>query len=261
MLRTKHEGAILEFARGIIAARTGETIEVTDNPELLVRNAQAVEELWASASRRYAVEHTRIESFENQIESEARLGRLLMPVRSRLAGRVPGAFALTVWDEARTAKVNYASAQDELCRLVLEAAPQMELRETRDLVSSMLPFRMQIYRRRADGAQVDMHRAVGDLETLRLERVRRAFREKMPKLGAAAVDGRESVFVIESNDIQLASAFDILETVKVVLGERADPPDRIVLVETEGEPWTGWIFKEGVHVVPFLDSEHRFECR
>jgi hypothetical protein len=44
--------------------RTDETIEVTDRPEVDHGATPAVEERWASSSRHYAVEHTRLESFD-----------------------------------------------------------------------------------------------------------------------------------------------------------------------------------------------------
>jgi hypothetical protein len=52
---------------------------VTDRPDVANRTVSVVEELWASASRRHAVEPTRHESFAGQIENEARLRRLILP--------------------------------------------------------------------------------------------------------------------------------------------------------------------------------------
>ena len=48
----------------VLVVRTDETIEVTDRPEVDHAATPAVEERWASSSRHYAVEHTRLESFD-----------------------------------------------------------------------------------------------------------------------------------------------------------------------------------------------------
>ena len=85
-MRTKAQDAVCAFAREILTARTGEAIEVTDRPEAVYRTIPVVEELWASSSHRYAVEHTRLESFDGQIGNEARFSRLMVPVRGRSQG-------------------------------------------------------------------------------------------------------------------------------------------------------------------------------
>jgi len=65
-MRTNNQDAVCAFVREIISARTGEPIEVTRRPDVQHRDIDAVEELWESPTRRYAVEHTLIESFERQ---------------------------------------------------------------------------------------------------------------------------------------------------------------------------------------------------
>jgi hypothetical protein len=60
---TEVQDAVCAFVREIIEARTGESIRVTDRPEVDQRSGKVVEERWESASYRYAVEHTRLESY------------------------------------------------------------------------------------------------------------------------------------------------------------------------------------------------------
>jgi len=260
VLKNDHEEAVIEFVRTeVLSARIGEPITLIDRPEQDTRNAEAVEQRWASASHRYAVEHTRIESFEGQIGSERSLGPLLLPIEQRLAGLVPGSFEISVSEGAAVTKPKRAAAQDEICRLVLEAAPTMEVKDRRTLTSNALPFPMELVRRHADGSEVSPRYVIGDLSRRRRERIARAFDDRWPKLRAAAVDGYESVLLFESNDIQLADAFAILEAVKDVLMTRADRPDVIVLVDTEVPPWSAWIYRDHTtvgHTVPFLDDEH-----
>src|SRR4029078_11329420 len=86
---------------------------------------------------------------------------------------------------------------------------------------------------------------VGDSETLRLDRFRRAFDEKCPKLAAWAHGGRTSVLVLECDDYQHANFSVSFDAVEEVLKERTDRPDIIVYVETDSAPWSAWVFKDG----------------
>ena len=56
---------------------------------LVDRSIPVVEELWESPSHRYPVEHTCLESYSGQIENDAKLRGLLVPVREFLIGRFP----------------------------------------------------------------------------------------------------------------------------------------------------------------------------
>jgi len=73
------QDAVCAFVREIVAARTGELVELTDRPDLKHRNVKAPDESWQSPTRGYAVEHTLVESFERQIENMATIKRLLTP--------------------------------------------------------------------------------------------------------------------------------------------------------------------------------------
>lgn len=244
---TQDQDAVCAFAREILAARTREAIEVIERPELVHRSIPAVEELWTSSSRRYAVEHTRLESFDGQIENEARLRRLILPVRAMLADRLPGTYVLTVLvSETKEARARYEQVQEEIVRLTLETAPQMEDGQAVELQSDRVPFGVQLRRRHGRGSQVFVHCVIpveGDV--LRLVRVRRAFDDKCPKLAAWSVDGRVSVLVLEADDIQLSNVSLVWEAVKQVIAGRTDVPDMIIFVETDGSPMCGWVLKDG----------------
>jgi hypothetical protein len=90
------QDAVCAFVRDIISARTNEKIEISARPDRDERNLPAVEELWESATRRYAIEHTRVEAFEGQIANQARILRFLVPLRLALSDRLPGYFGLSV---------------------------------------------------------------------------------------------------------------------------------------------------------------------
>jgi hypothetical protein len=246
-MNTKIQDAVCTFVRQILQARTGEVIQLTERPELLHRSVPAVEELWESASHRYAVEHTRVESYSGQIENEVRLNRLITPVRQWLVGRLAGAHVLTVLlRETEAARIKYADVHSEILQLTLDAAPRLRDGETIVLPSKRLPFKVQLHRRHGNGSHVAVHCLIeGDEDELRLERMRRALDDKCPKLAAWAADGRNSVLVLEANDIQLSNQAVAYRVFKEAMKERTDAPDVVVFVETDGYPMYGWMFKEG----------------
>jgi hypothetical protein len=82
-----------------------------------------------------------------------------------------------------------------------------------------------------------------DLEARRLERVRRALDDKLPKLSAWKARGALTVLVLENDDIALSSVHHISAA---VVAARPDPgllPDRIYEVDTPGSTWIVWSLK------------------
>jgi hypothetical protein len=264
-MSTTVQNEICDFVREIITDRTGEEISVALRPEVIHRNVPAVEELWDALSRGYAVEHTRVESFERQIENIAKITRLLTPVRVVLSDRLPGYFELAVQEQETTAaRVDFGFAHEEVARLVLGAAGKMTIGETILLRSERLPFVMRLrLRHKLNSGLVLQSNIDGDAARLRLERFRRAFNEKCPKLTAWAGEGRKSVLVLESDDYQHANYSVSYGAVKQILAERSDQPDIIVYVETDAYPWSAWVYKDGERIgnaaMRTRDGGYRYE--
>lgn len=264
-MRPTNQDAACEFVREILAARTGLPIGLTHRPDRDRRDIKAVEELWESENRRYAVEHTLIESFDGQLANIARIERLLVPVKQALAGRLPGRFALAVREaETSAARVDFAAAHQEIVRLVLGAVDSLEVGDTVTLTSALLPFELRLhFRFRNDSVLVLYTDIEGDPDQLRLERVRRALDAKCPKLARWASDGRTSVLILEADDIQHSNCAVVFQATKTALAERNDQPDILVLVETDASPWSGWVLKEGVllgaDVPRSRDGDYRYE--
>jgi hypothetical protein len=237
---------VCDFVRDIISARTGEAIEISARPELDERNLPVVEQLWASPTRRYAIEHTRVEAFEGQIANQKSVEHLGL-MKHVIADRLGGYFTLAVRaHDLAAARLRDSATQIEIARLVLEAAPAVEIGETVTLRSNALPFTLDLHLRHRDSSAliliIDIH---GDPAALRLARIRRALEEKCPKLKTWSGDGRTSVLALESDDFQLSNVFVIYEAVVRALKERNDLPDVVVLVETDAVPMNAWVLKEG----------------
>jgi hypothetical protein len=262
-MRTDLQDIVCTFVRQILAYRSGEPIAVTARPDLTNRSIPAVEELWESASHRYAVEHTRLESYDGQIENEAKLRRLTLPVREFLVGRLRGSHVLTVRiSETQAARVKFEDAHREIIELTLQAAPKLKDEETIVLPSTRLPFTVQLHRRHGNsGSHVAVHCLIeGEGEDLRLQRMRRALNDKCPKLSAWSADGRTSILILEANDIQLSNASLAFHAFRDAVTERSDQPDVVVFVETDGSPMYGWIFKEGAHLGDNVPMPHGHRC-
>ena len=90
-MRPKNEATICEFVRTqIVSTAIGDPVRLESRPEDDRRSTEEVEELWASESWRFAIEHTLVEAFVGQIEDDAKFARLIEPVAAVLTGRLPG---------------------------------------------------------------------------------------------------------------------------------------------------------------------------
>ena len=239
---------VCAFVRDIISARTHEDINISARPDREQRSGQAVEELWESSTRCYAIEHTRIEAFDGQIANQSRIERLLIPVKIAIASGLPGYFTLAIRaDDLAAARFDEESVQMEIARLIIKAAGSMTIGQTVTLASRTLPFTLELHLRHNERSNLILYTDInGNPEELRLQRIRRAFDAKCPKLKAWSADyGRTSILALESNDLQLSNAFSIYEAAQRALNERNDQPDIVVLVETYITPMNAWMLKEG----------------
>jgi len=250
-MKRDNQDDVCAFVREIVSSRTGEPAEFKARPDQECRDAKAVDEFWESASHRYAVEHTLIESFQGQLANVDTIKRLLIPVKQLLDGRLPGRFALAVTaNETASARVNFVAAHKEIARLVVEAASDMTVQETRFLESQLLPFKMRLHLRFKEDSRLILYTEIeGDAETLRAERIKRALDAKCPKLAVCKeADGRTTILILEADDSQLSNVSVVLEALGAILEGRKDQPDLIVLVETDAAPWSGWVLKEGAQI-------------
>ena len=268
-MNRKHEREVCRCVReDILSDRTGERIEVTDRPEDRIRHGrQVVEELWKSQTRHYAVEHTRIEAFDQQVESREKLVRMLLPVTDALRHSVEGRYTLSIrQSDALAAGVSYSVVRTEVARLVLDAAPRLEVDKEVLLRSDLLPFILGLRRKEGRNPYVLLESVIeGDPEELRVARIRRALDHGCPKLRDWARGGATSVLVLESDDSQHGNQFVINKALQAALVQRTDAPDMIILVQTDGHPWTGWILKEGASlgekVSPRANGRYMYECK
>ncbi len=101
----KNEQALCKAVMHLIGERRSETITKAERVDIFERTHPAVEWRFETPTARFALEHTRIESFPNQIGKGKKFAQLLEPLEIDLAGRLPRTFYLIAEVEAVTAPI------------------------------------------------------------------------------------------------------------------------------------------------------------
>jgi hypothetical protein len=264
MSEPRNEEHVCHAVVRLIAQRDGGPAIVTDRPDKTERQRQAVEMLFESPTARYAMEHTRIESFPGQIVDGVMFSRLLEPLEKELTGRLPGRYSLTVGVGA-TDGIRASDQQrirELVKRWIMSKAESLDTRGAGSVVTEQppgVPFAITLLRSSLPGSRMVISRSWPDaLEEQRLKRVQTALARKCPKLAEYKAENRQTVLVLESDDIGLGCHGAIREAVAKAVVSRDDVPDRIFLAETETRPWFVWALKEGADVYPsqrLLDYE------
>ena len=89
MAEPKNEAAILR-GRGQFSRKTERAVPSSiAQPDVIDRQHEAVELVVGSSTARFAIEHTRIESFPDQIADGKAFQQLMEPLETGLRGRFP----------------------------------------------------------------------------------------------------------------------------------------------------------------------------
>jgi hypothetical protein len=205
-IEPKNEQPLCAALISLISARRGEAITNAEPLDTVVRTHPAVEWLFETPTARFALEHTRIESFPNQITRSKQFAQLLQPLETELAGQLPGAFFLIVDVGAAKVPINqHVPVRKALGTWILTHATELDAEEdTGPSVNcelsgrpSGVPFDVTLHRDASyDSRLFIMQRLHGDLDVLRHERVREALCRKCPKLLEQQATGRVSVLIL-----------------------------------------------------------------
>ena len=223
-------------------------------------------------TQEYAIEHTRIEPFENQIKTGLVFKQINDCIEERLSDTLPGPayYELHVPTDVRLPekKKKRNRALNNFVEWIRRNAQYLHEKNSGRSRLTRSPYRSDDriqgiptgfdcaveLLRWPDAALLGlrpgylrMKRLIGfnDLEELRLDRLMRAFSRKCPKLQACHATGARTVLALESRDIVLTS-FDLIgNQLPKLLAEHTDVPDEIYLVETGINPWLVWLMKRG----------------
>ena len=258
----KNEEAVCRAVIKVVEQRTGEALRIVARPDQTDRSQPAVEMLLQSpAGRRYALEHTRVESFPQQISDGKAFADLLEPLEAKLSGTLPGPFWLIIpvgaLDAVRRNAFN--EIRQDIEKWVASAAGSLDGEEesegdgtfTTTVVLPSVGFPVTLRRTKLTGSKlVIMREAPADLDNLRAQRIAQALAKKLPKLAGQKAAGLETILALESNDIALGNRAVVGQAVREALATRNDAPDLIYLIETEISPYAVWPLKDGVMIYP-----------
>lgn len=239
------------------------------------RQNEAVELVVESSDARFAVEHTRIESFPDQIADGQAFPQLIEPLETSLRGALsPGRYRLTVdvGAASRVRRKDFDVVRGAIEGWAVEKAPTLnpdpnEGQNPRDTTAKVtktpanVPFEITVQRTPSVQVSVFVSRfSPPDVEKARRTRVETALQKKCGKLGTAKqAFAATSILVLESDDIALANRNEVSRTVVDAIKARDHVPDMILLVETDrGLEWLLWVVKDGDAIYPALERSGPF---
>jgi hypothetical protein len=266
-MNTKHQKEVCEKVLAVIKSRWGIEISCISYPDEENRNEEAVDMQVEHSKGTIVLEHTRIESYTNQIAESKWAKELFEPIKIALKGKLPihSKFELCVDSNDLSGARNKKDIQKILTEWIVRTAPTLQLPSEAPLhmVRTMLsgvPFEITLCRWEGDKGKFSYPLfAPDELENERLKRIKKALDEKCPKLMKARNQDGNSILLLESNDICLANHSSISKALNSVLKECKNVPDTILLIKTEIKPWNLWILKEGQIFFSEIREPKRYE--
>ncbi len=251
----RNEQHLCEAVARVLIARIGESLIKAEPVDTVVRDRPAVEWIYETSSTRFAVEHTRIESFPNQIADEKRFAQLLESLKADLSGRLPGAFFLIVdVGAAKAPAAQHVEIRRALAEWIVANGEGLDAEERTgpsgncDMTATPIgvPFEVTLHRDSDYESCLFIRQClVGDRQALRRKRIAEGLARKCPKLQTAHNGGCVSVLIREADDIALANRFGVAEAAVAELTRRDDAPDIVVWARTSTHPWKGSFIKDG----------------
>jgi hypothetical protein len=283
MLRAKNEWKACDAVIRVLEARVGAMRENAHSPER-TRVGPPVEYRFDLDGTHYALEHTYIEPFEDEVRSGAHFSEFLKPIVKELGNTMPrpGFFKATfpLDPSAGMKPRERAEAQKRVVAWLRDAAKRLHdkkpelgkhdlyphdawLREKPEGLTFEIHLARELFRdmpEKAMGRLVISRLAPEGYEELRVDRIRRSFNAKCPKLERCRTEGARPVLALESNDISLTNHVLVGDAVEKVLAERSDAPAEVFYVDTTiEESWTVWsVYRDGV-MWPDEETPQRYQ--
>jgi hypothetical protein len=221
---------------------------------------------------KYAMEHTIVEAFDGQIQTDVEFRLFVTPITDALDYRLPAPGAYRLYFPIHPSKgiktKRLAKVQAKIIEWVEASAAELYSECLEQPTHQEKPRNRGGFREKTiEGVELLLYRKIGwempnevqgrlfpirfapqEYENLRRERLKITMSKKLPKLQSWKIDGAHSVLVLENRDIAISSHVSILEAAEHALEGRADRPDEVWLVDTTIEmQWTVWcLIREGV---------------
>ena len=228
-------------------------------------------------AQEYVIEHTRIESFENQIKTEIKTSDAFRQIYEYITEQIsdslpgPACYQLNVPVSVRLPgrkkkrdRVKHERVLNNLVtwiRMSVHCMDEWDASQPGPIPTTIWgdvcikgtplefgceielfrwPKATLIERKPASIVIRAITQDIDELEGPRFKRLQRAYNDKCPKLKRCKDDGARTVLVLESFDSVYTSIDEIGRHLPALLAERADVPDEIYLVQTDMSLW--WVF-------------------
>jgi len=243
--------ALSIIAGKFIAKRRSDIFKVLYSPEKLDHQNKRVELIGEGKETYYAIEHTRIESFDKQIYDSVKFGEIFGPLEEELKGKLPspGYYCLSINIHEAMKLKNYEQVRRIISRWIKKNAGILKLNPSKNSDSNAitekpkgLDFDVTLTRlgdiSTIEGKFFVSRKKPPNLDELRRSRIREALNKKCPKLNDEKIRKSNclSILVLETNDMGLGHIPKISKDVITEIHNRTnDIPDYIVLLDTCSE--------------------------
>ncbi|MGD0280200.1 MAG: hypothetical protein ABSC11_12945 [Smithella sp.] len=267
------EDNIIKALIEIIFRREGVRFKIESEPEKVNRKTKDIEAILVYDNRRIAVEHTRMESFTNQISNVHRLIPARTRIEEELKGHVPDDryFVLTLPVEYLCAlrKRDMDKQVSAIITWVMQESRHLGEKRTAKLT---LPNAEQYVwlecrwsSKMLNGTVITSLLSPKSLDQKRSERYEKIYRDKLSKLHRYEECNYETVLALEDIDISLSNSSIAGELLQQISHHHKSViPMSIYYFATtnENDIYEAYIFKEGdkwleniTHSGPFTDFD------
>lgn len=264
------EGPMIDAVVRQIEARASRRRSLPRRPECDPSEPFPIDYLCNVGPDLFAIEHTRIEPFEDYHRLIAKANELVQPIIQGVRGRLPTTanYELTI---PATALVNIrnqrrlAATQTALVEWVVSEAPRLkpirhsmyDMGSTPQLVEQVgIRVSLMGYLRPQPGGTLTVAHGVGkDREKDRADRISRAYSKKLKKLLPWKQRGARTILILEDGDMHISNQYLIAHAVEIVEGTFSELPDDVFLISTFlPEEWYLHLLRRGNHRYRFLND-------
>lgn len=244
-----HEKKVIKEVLKYISKKINQPYRIISYPDEVNRKSPACDMLVSFGNKKYAIEHTSIDSIPNQRRDDNRFIKLLSPLKNELNGELPtpGHYQLVIDMDVIPAlnRSNGSKIYQSIKEWCIKIAPTLSMRGPhsgkkhfeRDRISGV-PFELTLYKsHRRDGEFRIGRFSPEQIEEKRKEVLKQALCSRGEKVINYKKEGCHTILILESNDRALANFNDISDALNNAAEElkNVELPSEIYLIETEIE--------------------------
>lgn len=281
-LRPKHERKICDAVTRVLEQRTCETRSNARVPER-DRIGPPVEYRFDLGAQHYALEHTMVEPFEDEMRTGTHFVDFIRPIQDEIGQTLPrpGTYSAVfpLNPSAGMKPKERAKAQHLAIEWIREKAeelydrkPEMgvhdrygedfRIREKPPGLAFEIALSRSLFRDippGGDGRLFISRFAPQNCEGLRKDRIKRSLDDKCPKLGKCKAEDANTVLILENGDISLTNHGLVANAIEELGASRDDMPDEIFYVDTIIEDqWTVWSLHRNGAIWPDEETPVRY---